>query len=170
MNWAELLVPFFNVLYVVIAIVMTGLILMQRGAGAQAGSSFGAGASGTVFGAQGSANFLSRSTAVCALLFFAISFGMGVYISHGGSTQLAPTGLMDDVATPTPTAPAGELPAAIPAPATGTPAVPGATVPVSPEAAPSAVPNNVPSAPVVIPQAESTAPAQPAPAGSTPNQ
>ena len=51
MKWAELLVPFFNVIYVIVAIVMIGLILMQKGAGAQAGSSFGAGASGTVFGA-----------------------------------------------------------------------------------------------------------------------
>ncbi|MEL6300651.1 MAG: preprotein translocase subunit SecG [Pseudomonadota bacterium] len=64
----------FNVLSVAHAAVSIGLIvliLMQRGKGADAGASFGAGASGTVFGARGSANFLSRATAILATLFFA---------------------------------------------------------------------------------------------------
>ena len=56
-----------NVFYVLIAIAMIVLILLQRGAGAAAGSGFGGGASATVFGARGSANFLSRSTVVPAL-------------------------------------------------------------------------------------------------------
>ncbi|MEM8547739.1 MAG: preprotein translocase subunit SecG [Pseudomonadota bacterium] len=55
----------------VISAVIIGLVLMQRGKGADAGASFGAGASGTVFGARGSANFLSRATAIMATLFFA---------------------------------------------------------------------------------------------------
>jgi preprotein translocase subunit SecG len=176
MNLAELLVPFFNVLYVVIAIVMTALILMQRGAGAQAGSSFGAGASGTVFGAQGSANFLSRSTAVCAILFFVISFGMGVYISHGGREKLATKSLMSDMETPAaevapvkPAAPAGELPA-VPGPGTTGTAAPAPNVSGAPASAPA---TNAPAAitPVTpTPQAESTAPVQSPPTGSTPNQ
>jgi preprotein translocase subunit SecG len=111
MKWAELLVPFFNVVYVIIAILMIGLILMQRGAGAQAGSSFGAGASGTVFGARGSANFLSRSTAICAVLFFIISIGMGIYVSHGGRPKANAGSLMGDFAKPA-DAPASELPGA----------------------------------------------------------
>jgi len=67
-----------NVFYVLIAVAMIVLILLQRGAGAAAGSGFGGGASATVFGARGSANFLSRSTAVLAALFFLLSLGMGI--------------------------------------------------------------------------------------------
>ncbi len=54
---------------VILAAVIIGLILLQRGKGAEAGAAFGAGASGTVFGASGSANFLSRTTAILATLF-----------------------------------------------------------------------------------------------------
>lgn len=160
MKWAELLVPFFNVIYVVIAAVMIGLILMQRGAGAQAGSSFGAGASGTVFGAQGSANFLSRATAFCATVFFLISIGMGIYISHGGREAMAPqpTGLMenysDPTAKPASELPASELPVAPPA------ATPDATVPaVVP--APAVPPATTPA------EAPATAPAEQAPQGAS---
>ncbi|GGA00832.1 preprotein translocase subunit SecG [Dyella caseinilytica] len=74
----------FSVFYILIAAAMIVLILMQRGAGADAGSGFGAGASSTVFGARGSANFLSRSTAVLAALFFALSLGMGIYLKMNG--------------------------------------------------------------------------------------
>ena len=52
------------------AIAMIGLVLVQHGKGADMGASFGSGASGSLFGATGSANFLSRSTAVCATVFF----------------------------------------------------------------------------------------------------
>jgi preprotein translocase subunit SecG len=172
MKLALLLVPFFNVVYVVLAIIMIGLILMQRGAGAQAGSSFGAGASGTVFGAQGSANFLSRSTAVCAALFFIISFGMGVYLSHSNkikATGAEPTSIMDKVTLPAEKlqVKAGEVPlAAMP--------VAGATPVVT---APAAVPVVTAPAvvtPVTVPAAEApaTVPA-PAPTGTpvpAPNQ
>jgi preprotein translocase subunit SecG len=74
-------------LYVVVALAMIGLILLQRGAGAQAGSGFGGGASATVFGSRGSANFLSSSTKWLAVLFFVLSIGMGVYISHNAKTS-----------------------------------------------------------------------------------
>jgi preprotein translocase subunit SecG len=149
MKWAELLVPFFNVVYVVIAIVMIALILMQRGAGAQAGSSFGAGASGTVFGAQGSANFLSRSTAICASLFFIISIGMGIYIAHGGRAQAAKTSLMGEYVDPAAkAAPASELPTVPGAP------VPGAPVPGAPVPAPG-----IPAAAIPVPGATTGSPA-----------
>ena len=52
------------------ALVMIGLVLLQHGKGADMGASFGGGASGSLFGATGSANFLSRSTAACATVFF----------------------------------------------------------------------------------------------------
>jgi preprotein translocase subunit SecG len=152
MKWAELLVPFFNVVYVVIAIVMIALILMQRGAGAQAGSSFGAGASGTVFGAQGSANFLSRSTAICASLFFIISIGMGIYIAHGGRAQAAKTSLMGEYVDPAAKAPAAsELPSVPGAP------VPGAPVPAAPTTAVPAP--GVPATTIPVPGATTVTPA-----------
>lgn len=159
MKWAELLVPFFNVIYVVIAAVMIGLILMQRGAGAQAGSSFGAGASGTVFGAQGSANFLSRATAFCATVFFLISIGMGIYISHGGREAMAPqpAGLMENYVDPTKAAAPSELPAS------ELPQAPAPTV--VPDAA--AVPAPAAQQPATTPaEAPAVAPAEQAPQGA----
>jgi preprotein translocase subunit SecG len=62
--------------HVLLAAGIIGLVLLQRGKGAEAGAAFGAGASGTVFGARGSANFLSRTTAVLATLFFITSLGL----------------------------------------------------------------------------------------------
>ena len=59
---------------------MIGLVLIQHGKGADMGASFGSGASGSLFGATGSANFLSRSTAVCATIFFAATLGMSVAV------------------------------------------------------------------------------------------
>ena len=58
-------------------------MLLQRGKGADAGAGFGAGASGTVFGARGSASFLSRTTAVLATLFFVTSLGLSYLFSQG---------------------------------------------------------------------------------------
>jgi preprotein translocase subunit SecG len=77
----------FSVFYILIAAAMIVLILMQRGAGADAGSGFGGGASATVFGARGSANFMSRATAVLATLFFVLSLGMGIYLKINGAPQ-----------------------------------------------------------------------------------
>src|SRR5262249_44911278 len=96
-------------------------ILLQRGAGAAAGSGFGGGASGTVFGARGATTFLSRSTAVLAGLFFLMSLAMGVFLGHSGTTRPADDlGIMSGVETAAPKAPAA--PAAggdVPAPAAG---------------------------------------------------
>ncbi len=64
------------VVHVIIGAMMIGLVLVQRGKGADTGAAFGAGASATVFGAKGSANFLSRSTAILAAFFFATSLGL----------------------------------------------------------------------------------------------
>lgn len=70
----------FSVFYILIAATMIVLILIQRGDGANAGSGFGGGASGTVFGARGSTSFLSRATAVLAGLFFLLSLAMAIYL------------------------------------------------------------------------------------------
>lgn len=65
------------VAHLFLALGLVGLILMQHGKGADAGAAFGAGSSGTVFGAAGAANFLSRATALLATLFFVTSLTMG---------------------------------------------------------------------------------------------
>jgi preprotein translocase subunit SecG len=79
--WSNLLV----VLQILSAIIMIGLVLLQHGKGADMGASFGSGASGSLFGATGSANFLSRSTAVCATVFFAATLGLSVIATHRGA-------------------------------------------------------------------------------------
>ena len=78
--------------HVVISAFIIGLVLLQRGKGADAGAAFGSGASGTVFGAKGSANFLSRSTAGLATLFFVTSLGL----AYLGSQRPVATSLMDE--------------------------------------------------------------------------
>ena len=82
-----------TVIYLVVAIALVGFILMQQGKGADAGASFGAGAAGTVFGSAGSANFLSRTTAVLATIFFAIS----LIIGNINTDQAKPTSQFDDL-------------------------------------------------------------------------
>jgi len=64
------------VLHVLVALAIIGLVLLQHGKGADMGSGFGGGASGSLFGATGSANFLSRMTAVLAAVFFVLSLAL----------------------------------------------------------------------------------------------
>ncbi len=71
-----------NIFYVLIAIAMVVLILVQKGAGATAGAAFGSGASGTVFGARGAGNFLTRATWVLGTLFCVISLVMAIVVSR----------------------------------------------------------------------------------------
>lgn len=70
------------VVQVILALGIIGLVFLQQGKGAEAGAAFGSGASGTVFGSRGSANFLSRATAVSAALFFAVSLSLAYMVSH----------------------------------------------------------------------------------------
>lgn len=65
------------VVFLVVAIVLIGFIMIQQGKGADMGASFGAGASNTVFGSSGSGNFLSRTTAILAIVFFILSLILG---------------------------------------------------------------------------------------------
>jgi len=122
-----------NIFHVLIAISMIAFILIQKGAGATAGAAFGSGASGTVFGARGAGNFLSRSTWVLATLFCLISLTMAVMASRAG---LAPETDLGVVAT--------------------TPATEEAiqTAPDLPIAIESADPSDVPSIDAVIAQPE----------------
>lgn len=80
-------------IYLFVAIVLVWFVLMQQGKGADAGASFGAGAAGTVFGSAGSANFLSRTTAILAVIFFAISLVIGNLTSNND----APTSQFEDL-------------------------------------------------------------------------
>jgi len=96
-----------TIVLVLIAIGMIALILLQRGAGATTGAAFGSGASGTVFGARGSASFLTRTTGVMAAMFFAIALAMAVMVSRGvGITDNSQNSVMDgiDTAQPVPDA------------------------------------------------------------------
>jgi len=70
------------VVHVLVALGIIGLVLLQHGKGADVGAAFGGGASGSLFGASGSANFLSRITAILAAVFFATSLGLTWYSSH----------------------------------------------------------------------------------------
>ena len=65
------------VVYLIVAIILVGFVLIQQGKGAGMGASFGSGASNTVFGAGGSGNFMTRTTAIFALLFFVLSLVLG---------------------------------------------------------------------------------------------
>jgi preprotein translocase subunit SecG len=134
MSWVQTLAVVFHVL---LAAGIVGLVLLQRGRGADAGAGFGAGASGTVFGARGSASFLSRTTAVLATLFFVSSLVLSYLFSHG----TAPTSVMDRMPIEQPR-PAGSAPASgvpmAPAPGAPAPAAPaGAPVPATPGTQPA---------------------------------
>ena len=71
------------VFHVLVAVAIVALILLQQGKGADAGAAFGAGASGTVFGSQGSGSFLTRATGILATLFFISSLGLAYLANEG---------------------------------------------------------------------------------------
>ena len=123
------------VLQLLAALVMIGLVLIQHGKGADMGASFGSGASGSLFGATGSANFLSRSTAVCAAVFFTCTLSLA-YLSNDRARPS--TGSVLD--RPVVAAPAASVPAVgagqIPGAASSTvSAVPPVAVPAASGAA-----------------------------------
>ena len=153
-------------IHVVAALGVIGLVLIQHGKGADMGAAFGGGSSGSLFGATGSANFLSRATAILATIFFLTSLGMAYVATHKPRSS-ASGGVMEGVALPKPAAPA---PAAGAAPAPAVPAAPG--TPGAPS--PAAIPGQDAAKGAAVP-AQSGAPAQSAPAeaskdGSKANQ
>ena len=122
-------------LQILTALVMIGLVLIQHGKGADMGASFGSGASGSLFGATGSANFLSRSTAVCAFVFFVAT----LFLAYSANDRpKATTGSVLD-------RPAASAPAS-PTAASGAAAIPG--VVTVPAVAPAPARTAAPSAPV----------------------
>ncbi|TRX74114.1 preprotein translocase subunit SecG [Pseudomonas mangiferae] len=85
------------VVHLLVAIGVVALVLLQQGKGADAGASFGSGASATVFGSQGSSTFLSRFTAILATVFFLTSLGLG-YLAKEKSSAMSQVGLPDPAA------------------------------------------------------------------------
>lgn len=75
------------IVHVIVAIAIVGLVLLQQGKGADAGASFGAGSSQTVFGSSGSGNFLVRATTIAATIFFVTSLSLAIFARSqaGGS-------------------------------------------------------------------------------------
>lgn len=96
-------INFLNIIQVLVAIALIGFILIQRGPGATAGSAFGGGASGTVFGAKGSGSFLTKATALLATAFFIITMLIAIDASEtyasageGAEQDLGVFGSLDD--------------------------------------------------------------------------
>jgi len=112
------------VVQLVAALAMIGLVLVQHGKGADMGASFGGGASGSLFGATGSANFLSRSTAVCATVFFVATLALAFMADDrvGGAAASGGTSVLDQPLPAGGEPAAGAIPGAAPDAATPTPA------------------------------------------------
>lgn len=111
------------VVHVAVAVGICVLVLLQHGKGADMGAAFGSGSSGSLFGAAGSANFLSRSTAVLATVFFLSSLGL----TYFGSLRSTPVGVEKSImdtqvpAKPSDVPPAPSAPPAQPAAPQGKP-------------------------------------------------
>jgi len=103
------------VLHILVALGMIALILLQQGKGAEAGASFGGGASSTVFGASGSANFLTKSTAVLTTIFFITSLALAIFAKQNAEALYSLS------------APESAPATSIPAPLTTIPATPAQT-------------------------------------------
>ncbi len=115
------------------ALVMIGLVLIQHGKGADMGASFGGGSSGSLFGATGSANFMSRSTAACATVFFICTLALAYGSNSVSARKDTGSGSVLDRASPAASAPAngaipGAAPAAVMVPAPAASAVPAIPV------------------------------------------
>ena len=128
------------VVQVLSAIGVITLVLLQHGKGADMGAAFGGGASGSLFGATGSANFLSRTTGVLAAVFFASTLGLALLVN---TRPEAPTSVMDSVPTGGQGQPAPAAPADVPATAPG---ASGSTPSDVPTDAPKQAPAETPAA------------------------
>jgi preprotein translocase subunit SecG len=112
-------------LQILSALTMIGLILVQHGKGADMGAAFGGGSSGSLFGASGSANFLSRTTAVLATVFFVSTLALAYFgnlrpASGGGSVLESPAAVVPSTGVPPPVA----VPAVPAVPASGAALIP----------------------------------------------
>ena len=108
------------VVHVLAAIAIIGLVLLQHGKGADVGAAFGSGSAGSLFGSSGSANFLSRATAILAVVFFLTSLGLTIFSARKTDDK----GVMATQPAQNPSSPAEQIPvpsapASKPAPADG---------------------------------------------------
>jgi len=112
----DILLTLVLIVHVVAALGIIGLVLLQHGKGADVGAAFGSGASGSLFGASGSANFLSRTTAILAAVFFVSSLALayiantkpktgGGSVMDAGSPPAAGTPAAEPSKPPAPSAP-----------------------------------------------------------------
>ena len=134
------------VVQILTALFMIGLILLQHGKGADMGAAFGSGASGSLFGATGSANFLSRTTAVLAAVFFVCTLALA-YFSNlaqpaGSGSVLERAAPAAPAAPVTPPSPASQIPGGgTPVPAQQGPATtPATTAPATPASGAAQIP------------------------------
>jgi preprotein translocase subunit SecG len=114
--------------HVLLALMIIGLVLLQRGKGAEAGAGFGSGASGTVFGARGTSTLFSKLTAVFAGLFFVTSLTLAYLGSHAPAQ---PTSVLERAAQAATAAPSKAPPPALTPPPASAPASPPASAPAS---------------------------------------
>jgi len=126
-----------TVVHLLLALGLIGLVLLQHGKGADAGAAFGSGASATVFGSRGSANFLSRATGVFAAAFFATSLALAYFAMNVGNDEGLSLEPVPSTATQVPEA--SDVPAASDVPEANSVA-PGADVPTAPGATAGDVP------------------------------
>ena len=122
------------------ALVMIGLVLIQHGKGADMGASFGSGASGSLFGATGSANFLSRSTGVCAAVFFACTLALAYFGNLRDTAMPSGTSILERSAVPASgpgaaASGAAQIPGAAPTGETGAVVAPAVPAPMASGAA-----------------------------------
>lgn len=129
------------VLHVIVAISLIAFILLQQGRGASMGAAFGSGASGTVFGARGSASFLSRATSILAVIFFTNC----LVLAYLGSQHTAPTSVLEHLQTDT--APAPESGGSPPTEAAAPAGAGEGAAPPAPVAAPEKSTTDVPTIP-----------------------
>jgi preprotein translocase subunit SecG len=132
------------IIHVLVAVAICGFVLLQHGKGADMGAAFGSGSSGSLFGAAGSANFLSRTTAILAAIFFASSLGLTWFATTRAGEAGPPKGVMERIAPK------------------------ASDIPSTPGAAPGSPPGAAPAAPPPASDAAKApaAPAAPAPDGS----
>src|SRR5271165_1374013 len=118
---------FILAVHVLLALMIIGLVLLQRGKGAEAGAGFGSGASGTVFGARGTSTLFSKLTAVFAALFFVTSLSLA-YLGTRGPSEATSVLERSVLSTPAPAAP----PQSAPPPSAPQPAMPDPAAPAAP--------------------------------------
>lgn len=159
MQWLS---PALLTIQVISSLAIIVLVLLQQGKGADMGSAFGSGSAGSLFGASGAANFLSRTTKWAAIIFFATTGGLA-YLAHHPSSSSTVQGVMQGFKQAPAPAPAGS---AVPT----VPSAPGSVPAPKAPAAGSAVPASnaaVPSVPAADGKPQAAAPSMAAPAAES---